>query len=130
MGEVDDDDAEGSTAQQQLGGFAQRVGLCVAIATAAGGRRGGRHVHDEQRFEVDAACREIGWVQRASAGLNPRGGFTRRLGITHDPHGGGGSCGRNGTIDIARQLEQATRTDGPIQRLRVARRFDGGRVAL
>ena len=88
-------------------------------------------MHDEQRFEVDATCSEIGWVQRASTGLNPRGGFSRGLSITHDPHGSGGACGRHGAVDIARELEQAARTDGPVQRLRIARCFvDGGRVAL
>ena len=111
--EVDDDDAERPTAQEQLGGFAERMGLGTLGVRPT--RQG--NVHDEQGFEVDAACVEVGRVERAPAGLNPRRGFAGLLCIANHTDCRGGACGGHGCLGIAGELEQTARADRLVQRL-------------
>ncbi len=78
LGEVEDDDAKRSAAQEQLGGFAQSVWLS---ASGVGPTRKG-HMDDEQGTQVDAAGGEVGGVEGTSAGLDPRGRFASLLRIS------------------------------------------------
>ncbi len=78
LGEVEDDDAKGAAAQEQLGGFAQGVRLRAGGVGAAW--KG--DMDDEQRVQVDATGAEVGRIESPSAGLNPRRCFSCLLRVS------------------------------------------------
>lgn len=115
LGEIENDNAKSTAAQEQLGGFAQGVRLSASRVGATG--KG--DMDDEQGIEVDAACSKVGRVEGACAGLNPRRRFSSLLCIPQDPNRSGSPRGRDGAFEVSRELEQAARTDRFIQGLEV-----------
>jgi len=97
LGEIEDDDAKGSTAQEQLGGFAQGVRLRAAGV----GATGKRHMDDEQCVQVDAARCEIGRVEGTSAGLNPRRRLSCLLCISQNPNRSRGPRSGDGSLGVS-----------------------------
>lgn len=97
LGEIENDDAKGTAAQEELGGFAQGVGLSAGRVGATG--KG--HMDDEQGIEVDAARRKVGRVEGASARLNPRRRLSCLLCIPQDPNRSGRPRGGDGAIEVS-----------------------------
>jgi hypothetical protein len=113
LGEVEDDDAKGTAAQEQLSGFAQGVRLSASGVGATG--KG--HMDDEQCTQVDAARSEVGREEGTTAGLNPCRRFTSLLCVSQDPDRSGSPRGGDGPIEVSGEFEQATRTHSVIEGL-------------
>ena len=102
VAKVDHDQAEAARSQQQLGGATlargpgdlPARGRLAAEADRASwslvGRRCLGHVDDDEGADVDAEGLEVGRVELAADGLDPRGRLAFALGLGEDRDGRGG----------------------------------------
>ncbi len=81
LGQIDNDQAKGATAQEQLCGLDLRKGQDPID--------GGGYLDHEQGVEVDPILCEVGWKERAAHRLNPSRGFTLVLRMANESDCGG-----------------------------------------